>query len=228
MAIVRSEVSNYGSDTLPRDMVVNVVYHDVASTIFTDWSGPDWENHASQVAACFTGDSDRDPTFSIFRQRYVRVRCYDMADPEPRAPMADHLYTPSGGADPDSAFGVRQVALCLSFFPGRNLAGQRGRIYVGPYHPVDLTARPAAPLMTMVLNLGWALFDVGGENVHHVLHHQGIVTGHDTDGKPIYGTTQSGHTPGSTQVITDYWVDDSWDIIRRRKARPSSRLTKHP
>jgi hypothetical protein len=68
--------------------------------------------------------------------------------------------------------------------------------------------------MQRVTHLGHGLFDIGGENVAHVLYHEHANT--------------AGAAAGSTSVITDYWCDDSWDVQRRRQLTPTSRVTVHP
>ena len=73
--------------------------------------------------------------------------------------------------------------------------------------------RPSEDLRTGVLVLGHALFDIGGENVAHVLYHP---------------KASAHHAAGTTSVITNYTASDSWGVQRRRGLRPTTRSTLHP
>ncbi len=103
----------------------------------------------------------------------------------------------------------REVALCLSYFAGRNEPGRRGRIFL----PVAYTdtvpgARPTAPLMERARALAEDLADVG-----------------DTFTKwCLYSRTQD-----AAFTISDSWVDNEWDTQRSRGLDPTGRVsTQHP
>jgi hypothetical protein len=214
MPIARSIVKVEFNGANPADATVHSVYHDISSVgglLPTDWS-----NHANQVRDCFSGSSSGYGAFTIYKNRKITVEVYDMADAKPRPQKATSIYTPSGATiwDPNTTEGFPQIAVCLSYYVDRNIRGQRGRLYLGPFTaPTGNAYTPPAYLVpgafrTNLITLGHALFDVGGANVDHVLW--------------------SEKHQASVGKLTDYWVDDSWDVQRRRKVKSTSRTTLHP
>lgn len=212
MTLIRSEVVIEPNGASPKDVAVNTVYH-TSSTDFL-FPGPDYQNHADEVRDCFAGANPDDAAFVYYKNRRITVKCYDMADPKPRPEKAVSIFTPlTVNWDTIPKLSPMQVALCLSYYAGRNLKSQRGHIFIGPFAGFSSTAglilayAPTNTIQSGVLSLGHALFDVGGENVAHV----------------VYSPTHS-----DVHVISDYWVDDRWDTIRGRLTKPTGRLTLHP
>lgn len=131
----------------------------------------------------------------------VEVRAYKMADETPRPEIAFETRAPTG-VYPD---GPAQVALCLSYYSGRNLPQQRGRIYLGPWgKPGEL---PTSTNQTELLNFATSLAGVGGVNVDW----------------SVYSPTRALAGEDPSQSISNVWVDNSWDIQRRRKVAASNR-----
>lgn len=140
-----------------------------------------------------------------------RIKIYDMADPEPRAPIRDQTFNltsaPSGG--PQAA----EVALCLSFqgdrVSGESQASRRGRIYFGPLDTtvVDSAGRPSSAFQTKLANAGDTLMTF-------------MLGGGWTMLWCVYSPTTSSLTP-----VTNGWVDNAFDIQRRRGLAPTSRVT---
>lgn len=206
MTLIRTIVTHGLINDAPADWASAAVYHTSASD-FPLAPGTDWDNHCQQVLDCFAGHSAGYEGANLLTGRSAQARCYDMADAEPRPIKAQKTYTP-GVPDQESEMAPRQMALCLSYYADRNLPSQRGRIYVGPLKASAVSFQtPPTATQNAVLALGHALFDVGGENVAWVVRSQK----HNT-----------------THVITDCWVDNSWDVIRSRKLKPSSRVRLHP
>jgi hypothetical protein len=213
MPLARCIVKMEFNGANPQDATVHSVYHDISG-------GPvlptDWQNHANQVRDCFAGLAAGYAAFTVYHARKVTVEAYDMADAKPRPQKATAIYTPTpiGNWDPSNTEGFPQIAACLSYYVDRNIRGQRGRLYIGPFTaPTGNIYTPPAQLVpaslrTNIVTLGHALFDVGGENVAHVLW--------------------SEKHSASVGSISDYWVDDSWDVQRRRKVKSTSRTTLHP
>lgn len=224
MTVIRSQVTNYGFGAVPADYIVNDVYHTVDEGIV--FGDADYDNHATQVRDCFSGHAAGYPDFVLLQGRIIEVKCYDMADAEPRPVRAHKTYNSSPNTDTSDA--PHQIALVLSYYPGRNIMGQRGRIYVGPWPNGLVANRPTTGQMDQLLSLGHSLFDVGGENVAHVLRHTGLQTSAKGVSPATYGVTKSGHAPGSTQPITNYWVDNSWDVIRARQPKATARRVLAP
>lgn len=187
----------------PHDWVVNDVYHTIDAGGFNP--STDYQNHANEIRDLFSGHAvGSGSTFNQYSFSGLLVKVYDLADAKPRQPRAQATYTPTSWG---SAPGPRQVALCLSYW-GVNpqVRSDRGRIYIGP-QPQNVPERPATALQVMLVDLGHGLFDIGGENVAHVVHS----TKHGTD-----------------TVVSHYWCNDVWDTIRGRLQRESARQTLKP
>lgn len=195
MALLRSLVTLSCSDDVPKDFDTNTVYHTVGFNLGDPTGGADAVNHAEQIRDAF-----RD--FPDYGGRHVDVKVYDMADAEPR-PVVGHAAS-AAATQARSQLGPGEVALVLSFYSDRNLPRQRGRIYLGPFTGVHCSdGRPAGTLMSGAVALGDALFNIGGENVAHVI-------------RSVAGNT--------THVVHHYWCDDAWDTVRKRGLSPTSRV----
>lgn len=206
MPLARSEITFRLADSTPKDYTTNTIYHTIDDGTFDP--SVDWGNHAQQVLDCFTGNAaNHSGAIAVYSGGTVDVTVYDMADPKPRPEKAHVTYTNSGGAATESTRGPGQVALCMSYYGSRNLPSHRGRIYLGPWTPGDLTHRPTDALLDGTNELGHALFDVGGENVAWVVHSEKL---------------------GTVEPITTIWCDDSWDTQRRRTRKATKRHTVAP
>jgi hypothetical protein len=205
MATVFSLVTTFLSTDKPEDYCTNTVWH----TIDADFPNPGvgYQSHADEIRDLFAG---RNPTYPqgghFYLGRNIRVIVYDLADAKPRPERAVSTYTPS---TPDAVgdYGPHQVACVLSYYGTRNLPRQRGRIYIGPVKRDDQAVSIQSSFSDAILQLGHGLFDTGGENVAHIVHSE--VSGLDT-------------------VVQNYWVDDSWDVVRRRKLGAGGRKTLAP
>jgi len=130
--------------------------------------------------------------------RDIEVRAYDMDDAMPRPEKAYKKIAGTGSAPQ----GPGQVALCLSYYADRNLPSQRGRIYIGPWETPALM--PTTPQLTSLQTLANALAGLGGANVDWSL----------------FSPKKQTHTR-----LTNWWVDDSWDILRSRKLDAVGRIS---
>ena len=205
MSLVRSEVVLSKAGDLPRDFITNTVYHTFSAGFLL--GGPDWQSHADNVRDCYTGAAAGHSSANTGAACNIDVKVYNMSDAKPRPLQAISHHVGAGGADP-SGEGPPQVCLCMSYFAGRNLKHERGRIFVGPMGTAQTNQRrPDNSTLAAVLELGHALWDVGGADVTWVLY------------RP---------TTNDTADITDIWVDNSWDIQRRRQLKSTNRVTVHP
>lgn len=132
----------------------------------------------------------------------VTVDAYDAEGPPPHFPLG-HAVAGSGAAP--ASGGPRELAVCLSYYAGVNRAGHRGRLYV----PATLIGgsfglRPSSTIQTKVGSLVPILADLGGVNVDWCL----------------WSRTRS-----VGETVTNWWVDDEWDVIRSRGLRPTSRTS---
>jgi len=139
----------------------------------------------------------------------LKWKGYDLADPEPRVPIqfgSADLTLGSGGCLPP------EVALCLSFqgepVSGINQARKRGRIYLPFILDSSNTsaARPVSTLITALAGAGEDLLDASAAA---------------TDWKwSVYSPTSD-----AMSTVTNGWVDNEWDIQRRRGRKFTERTT---
>jgi len=136
--------------------------------------------------------------------RQLTVRAYDVEGTKPVYAAATAVRNP--GATTDFA-GPRELALCLSFYSERNVPRKRGRVYT-PYGLIlgfdGIGPRPSASAQAKVLALGPIFKDLGGANVDW----------------SVWSKSANG-----ASAVTHYYVDDEWDVQRRRGLRPSTRVT---
>lgn len=146
------------------------------------------------IAAAFASGSG--PYLNFYS---VTARVYDHAAPLHSPPV----YTKQISASGFTGMGPRQVALCLSFYSGLNIKGQRGRIYIGPWKASDLTEYASAGAMGVLITLANNLKTPGGADVIHRIHHV------KTD---------------TFSNVSNYFVNNRWDTMRSRLPKETSRL----
>jgi len=147
---------------------------------------------------------------------HARARVYRLNDAEPRIPIHDETYDlgANGGDGLPS-----EVALVMSFkaapVSGENPRNRRNRIYFGPLREActDLGAnqiiRPIATLKEALRSAGermLTIFGGGGGSPSWIVY------------SPTLGLT-------NTRAVASGWVDDAFDIQRRRGVQPTSRVT---
>lgn len=180
MPLTRWIISSNDSPAAPaKDAIVNTLYFNVS---FDGGDPVDYESLGDDLMDIWSG--------AWAPGRRIDIRGYDMADPEPR-PQKYQRTVDQPGTNPA---GPHQVALCLSYFADRNIAGRRGRIYLGPWSAPGVNA--TATNTDKVINLAGSLAGLGGLNVDW----------------SIYSPTKN-----EAYRINQAWCDDSWDIIRSRK-----------
>lgn len=137
-----------------------------------------------------------------------RVRCYDMDDPEPRAPVKDQGL---GTLTPSSTSLPTEVAMCISYQAARSSgvsqARRRGRLYIGPLKKtaVEDTGLPQAAMITVLQGAIQNLLDAA----------QAATTWDWVVYSPTDGLAVSVH---------DGWIDNAFDIQRRRGLTATSRV----
>jgi hypothetical protein len=132
----------------------------------------------------------------------VSVRAYDAQGTVP-------VY-PAGSAVANSGLFqardvIREVALCLSFYSERNIPRRRGRLYL----PLPLIGaapgiRPTAGHFEAASGLATILQELGGPDVDWC----------------VYSRTDDVARP-----VTNWWVDNEWDVQRSRGLRATARTT---
>lgn len=131
----------------------------------------------------------------------LTVKVYNLNDAQPRRPKAIAIRNANQAAE--AAF-MREIALCLSYSGGDHGPSKRGRLYI-PHVKLSNDApavRPTGTHRDKVAALVPILTGLGGANVDWVVH------------SPTRGTD----TP-----VSKWYVDDEWDVQRRRGGRPTTR-----
>lgn len=163
-----------------------------------DLTDPDYQDLSDAVLAAYQAQAWTSAC-------KIEVRSYNMADAKPRPERSFSTVTKTGVLPG----GPGQIALCLSYYSERNLPRQRGRIYTGPYaSPQGRT--PTTSQMDELLDLATALSNVGGANVDW----------------SVYSPTIAREGGDPTMSISDVWVDNSWDVVRSRKLKATTRVTR--
>lgn len=192
------QVSQAADTLLARDYIVNTLWFIDANV---PGSGGDPQGLADDLADIFATQ-----WWGAVGAREVNVDCYlhEPGDPTTGPPVATAQR--NKGAAPATNM-PRELALCLSFFATTNQPHRRGRIYLAPYGRSPIGLRPAAGTMGEALAMADAFAGLGGIDVDWVVHST---------------------TLDSSAGVTDAWVDDEWDIQRRRGLRPTTRVTSTP
>lgn len=138
---------------------------------------------------------------SVLAQNNHIYKLYDLEAPMPNYPIFEGTFNLSGS--PAGTPLPAEVAMCLSFqanrVSGQPQARRRGRIYLGPLSTAANTSgRPAAALLTAMLNAGEALYDTWS-------------------GLNSFGNWAVWSPTNATAVeIDELYVDDAFDTQRSR------------
>jgi hypothetical protein len=131
----------------------------------------------------------------------VRVTAYDAQGSKPVYPAATAVANETSVWTTTMA---RELAICLSFYAGRNIPRRRGRLYL-PLHFLGVTGaslRPTMPVAKME-TLASALQGLGGVDVDWSVYSR-------IDDKAY--------------AITNWWYDDEYDVQRSRGLKGSTRV----
>lgn len=129
------------------------------------------------------------------------ISIYDAQKAPPNYPLA----TASNAGTPPASGVARELCLCLSYFSTWNRPRYRGRVYI----PATLiggtiSSRPSGAQMTSALD--WRNVLTGSLPASHNL--------------VVYSRSNN-----QSYGVTDFWVDDEWDVIRSRGRKPTTRQT---
>jgi hypothetical protein len=154
-------------------------------------TGPDWQTLTDDLGAALSTWN------SVVPKSQLTVTAYDIEGAKPNYPKATTVLN-AGSYMANAA--LPQAALCLSFYAGNNVPRRRGRIYVPVMFFASATAlgnfNAAAAERNKVMTLGPIFANLGGTNVDWI----------------VWSTVEN-----AAHKVTNYWCDDSWDIIRTRK-----------
>jgi len=201
MAIYRFQSSMHMTSNIPDDAVVNTWHFTdaVSAAVLADVVTA-WATFMDNIKSIFPS--------TVERTAHV-AKIYDLADPEPRAPILTGNWlvatAPTGTPFP------AEVALCLSY-EGARVSGEaqnrrRGRMYLGPLDTAtgDAAGRPTTTVTDLVLaQFQTFLGDMDSANA---------VFG-------VYSRADNVLVP-----IETAWCDNAFDTQRRRGLAPTVRNT---
>jgi hypothetical protein len=144
-------------------------------------------------------------TWSKFGSCDGTVTAYNRADATPRPEKAMSVYT--AGSPLASVNGPREVSLCLSYFAGRNLPRQRGRIYLPVTAFTVGSDVPSHATVDAVVGLGTQLNTT------------------ITALTPSWSITVHSKVLNQDSVVDHFFCNDAWDTQRRRGLRETYRKT---
>lgn len=209
--VARAQVVFQGTSGKPQDRYVNTFHFEqnggagpITTASFTEI--------ANRLIAFYnTAGPSGNPLSKYLSSEVLRttnsaqVRMYDLGDAEPRAV---HEVDWQLGAVTDPGRLPGEVAVVGSFYGSRNIARQRGRIFLGPLNLNALaqnTARPHAGLITAL-----------PEAMHTLAYPAG--------GAPLAQWVVLSTVGGARMsVVTNGWCDDAFDTQRRRGIESSAR-----
>jgi hypothetical protein len=141
-----------------------------------------------------------------------RTELYNLADAEPRVPFEEETW-PNISSGFSGVSGPAEISLVLSFqgdpTSGVSQARRRGRLFIGPLGTLS-TARPGANIRAVWAAAGSAFIDI--TSATWVVYSPTL----DALGATLLA---------SATEITNGWVDDAWDVQRRRGVSPTMRTT---
>lgn len=137
--------------------------------------------------------------------RSFTVKLYDAEKAPPNYPLETRV----NGTGFSTSAKPREIALCLSYYSTWNRPRYRGRLYIpGQFISGSFDLRPTGAQRQIALN--WAqAFILNMPPTHRWVVWSRI-------DRKAYG-------------VSDFWVDDEWDIVRTRGMRGTTRTTgTHP
>ena len=188
MTIVRAHIEWMIDPDHPENNFVNVPHFNVQTA--GGLSPADWGELAADLAE---GVKAWQSASAVPHK--VKTKLYDAEAAKPNYPQA--IYETQ---DPIRTLDQwpHEIALCLSYYAVHNAPRQRGRLYICP--GLCFTASAMGPYATdteiqKIADLAQVFEDLGGVNVDWIVWSRLTRTAH---------------------AVTDYWVDNGWDVQRRR------------
>jgi hypothetical protein len=160
---------------------------------------------ASQLAtACTT-------YFRVAVSGGVKLYLEDFNPAAPHPPLATATFGTAGNFI--SSVGPREVALALSYYAGFNQKRFRGRLFI-PH--AWLNQNQSSPLGAPGVR------PTGGAQTAAANFYTQVLKSVDASGVEW---VVASHVDKAARVATQYWVNDEWDIQRRRGFRETARIT---
>lgn len=137
---------------------------------------------------------------------HLKVTAYDLEGTKPNYPKATTEVSPG---TVNNCNAPPQLSCCLSYYGAANIPRQRGRLYVPIAACTGSAAeagagKPGTVIRNKVAALAPIFANLGGANVDWIVW------------------SRVNH---SATRVQNWWVDDSWDIVRSRKLKRTTRDT---
>lgn len=211
MSVVRAQVVFPKLSGIAADASVNTLYFNTSATpdtteldaiqdLLESFYGEDTSTGGTQIANYMS---------NLINDANIRVRYYNMASPEPRVPLREDLLAINVGTDDPLP---EEIALCLSFHApftsGEPKARRRGRIFLGPLakNIVGSTANANRPYADAI-----PVFTTAMERLRD-----------DSAAAAVPWCVWS-QTDGAGFNVSAGWVDNAFDVQRRRGVAPTQR-----
>jgi len=197
MTIVRAHIEWLIDDQQPENNIVNVPHFNVGAVIPGD--DPSWAELAEEIA---TKSTEWQKASAVPHK--CRVKVYDAEAPKPNYPK--HVYE-TNETQRNLVNWPHELALCLSYYADHNVQRHRGRLYLCPglmFNSQGLDTFATTVMMQKMADYAVVLEDIGGINVDWCVWSR--------MDKKAYS-------------VTDFWVDNEWDVQRRRGLKPTGRIT---
>lgn len=231
MAVLRALCTIPMASALPADAVVNTWYFGV----------PDGDETETYI------ETNVEPSLKAFYaaidEYYANntattnatVTWYDMSEPEPRVPIVENNLGMTQKGSSAQGNLPSELAVVMSFHgayvSGTNRQRQRGRIYVGPLHAgigagasgTDYS-RPGSAFVTALRNAGNTLMGAASGSGGAFTWIVRSANARDNSDPEIPYNERPLLTPTGYPVVGG-WVDDAWDVQRRRGVAASTRNT---
>lgn len=226
VGVYRVQVVLQGKSLLPRDRFINVWHfaNPVHPSAVTD---ADWATLRDELRDFYmTPTAAAGGGIAGFLGGHLTIsltdhhlRIYDLAQAKPRTPriLPLNLSLPTAATKLPA-----ELAVCCSFFAGSNTPGRRGRVYLGPFNNTALnTGGEHDALVAESLRTGaWQAFV-------RLVNAPGLLTPVLYKPAKPQRVTKGGTTlaaePASYELITGGFVDNAFDIQRRRGLRATLR-----
>jgi hypothetical protein len=196
---IRAHVTWQTGSLLPRDKIQITPCFRHQQILPVD-GGPEWDDLAEDLA---TGIRT---SLAAGNAQALEVKLYEIKDPvagEPNRPKGQHVLDPANAAEAQT---YRELACCLSFYGGENAPHQRGRLYVPAFLLLTTSTvgvRPATVIQNKAGALATVFAGLGGIDVDWI----------------VWSPTRKLATR-----VTNWFVDDEWDVQRRRGLVPAVRV----
>lgn len=213
MAKRRVQVNLHRDNGLPEDDAINVWHFD------SDDPTNDTDSELADKVQGFYEDVQTLGYWSPNLSGEVTIKVYDMADPEPRVPT--YMRDFDMGTPPASDGFPSEIAICLSMRAeleaGVNMARRRGRVFIGPIARSASTTeagdvRIPEVVATNLIAAAQTNFNPSGSNQYLLA---------------IYSPTtdQTGTLDDAFNDAKLLWVDNAFDVQRRRGSKATERFT---